>query len=159
MTEHTGCCGGGCHTGANDTLVMALERVLGETFSLYINTQACHWNVTGGNFQSLHTLFGNQYEALHTAIDDLAERIRALGSPAPKGGMALLKASHLPDGLGHGTDREMLKALIAAHEGLTHTLKAAIELADEQDDVGTEDMLIGRLQEHDKMVWMLKSSL
>lgn len=144
---------------ASKVMVDALAGVLGDTFQLFVNTQTCHWNVVGPNFVALHDLFGKQYEELHAAVDELAERIRSIGHPAPIGLGALKALSSQPDGLGKGTAEDMVASLIDAHEKLIAGLVKSIEVADEVDDDGTEDLLIGRLRAHQKMLWMLKSSL
>ncbi len=140
----------------DNSVVPALRKVLAETFALYFNTHSAHWNVVGSNFASLHALFDTQYNELHASIDDIAERIRALDALAPTSLKDLLDPSDLKDGVGK-TEDSMLKGLIAGHEALIKTLHEAIEVADEADDEGTEDLFIGRLRAHQKMVWMLKA--
>lgn len=137
----------------------ALRKVLADTFMLSVNTQAAHWNVVGPNFESLHELFGDQYEALNKSIDELAERLRALGELAPAGLVEMAAYATVKDGLGKGNASAMLKALISGHEAARKVLREGIEAADEADDDVTEDMLIGRLGEQEKMLWMLRSSL
>ena len=140
-------------------VAIALRKVLGDTFMLYINTQAAHWNITGPHFAALHGLLGEQYTALHGAVDELAERLRALGQAAPVGLVDLAAYASVKDGLGQGPAMAMLKALEQAHRTAIHILQEAIEAADEADDTVTEDLLIQRLAEHDKMAWMLASHL
>lgn len=144
---------------ANKALIDGLTGVLADTFVLFVNTQACHWNVAGPHFAALHELFGTQYEELHDAVDELAERLRALGHLAPVGVAALKGASSLKDGLGNGFAEEMIEALLAAHTQLIANLQLTIELADDVDDNATEDLLIGRLQAHQKTAWMLRALL
>lgn len=140
----------------DNSVVPALRKVLAETFALYFNTHSAHWNVVGPNFASLHTLFEGQYNELHASIDDIAERIRALDALAPATLADLVEPSGLKDGVGKSEDA-MLKGLITGHEALIKTLHEAIEIADEADDEGSEDMFIGRLRAHQKMLWMLKA--
>jgi starvation-inducible DNA-binding protein len=137
----------------------ALRKVLADTFMLAVNTQAAHWNVVGPNFESLHELFGDQYQELDKATDELAERLRALGELAPAGLVEMAAYASVKDGLGKGKAEAMLKALVSAHETATKVLREAIEAADEADDDVSEDMLIQRLGEQQKMLWMLRSSL
>lgn len=143
----------------NKALVDGLTGILADTFVLFVNTQACHWNVVGPNFAGLHELFGTQYEELHGAVDELAERLRALGHLAPVGVSALKGAASLEDGLGNGFPKEMIEGLLAAHNKLIVNLQVAIEIADDADDNATEDLLIGRLQAHQKAAWMLRALL
>lgn len=140
----------------DNSVLPALRKVLAETFALYFNTHASHWNIVGPNFHSLHELFDTQYNELHDSIDELAERIRALDATAPASLKDLLDPSDIKDGIGKNEDA-ILKNLIAGHEGVIKTLHEAIEVADEADDEGTEDLFIGRLRAHQKMLWMLKA--
>lgn len=143
----------------SNSVVPALNKVLAETFSLSVNTQACHWNVTGPHFAELHTLFEGQYTELNTALDEIAERLRALEAAAPSGVKDMLAESALKDGIGKGKAEGMLANLLAAHEGIIKTIEKAIEYADAADDEGTEDLLIGRLKAHQKTAWMLRAQL
>lgn len=140
----------------DNSVIPSLRKVLAETFALYFNTHSAHWNVVGSNFASLHALFEAQYNEIHDSIDELAERIRALDAMAPASLKDMLAPSDLKDGIGK-TEDSILKGLIAGHEALIATLHDAIEVADEADDEGTEDLFIGRLRAHQKMVWMLKA--
>lgn len=136
-----------------------LSGILGETFQLYTNTLACHWNVVGANFVSLHQLFGEQYEELAEAIDELAERLRAIDAPAPAGLAALKDLATGKDGAGAGKAEKMVASLLSAHEHLIERLSDAIITSGDLGDYATEDMLIGRLAAHQKQAWMLKSLL
>lgn len=137
-----------------------LRKVLADTYMLYLKTQNFHWNVEGREFFYLHDAFQEQYEELAEAIDELAERLRALGEYAP-GGMDIystlttIKDAPNPP----PTAYDMLVLLASDHTGIIETLQKAINVADDEDDNGTEDMLIARLQAHQKTLWMLKASL
>lgn len=134
--------------------IASLTAVLADTYALAVKTHAAHWNVTGGGFFQLHEAFGGQYEALFEAADELAERIRALGSPAPAGLAAIAKAAAVADI--DGTDgRELAKALRDDHRALAKACAKAARTAADEGDEGTADLLIGRGQEHDKTAWML----
>lgn len=146
-------------SNSNKAMTEALTGVLADTFVLFVNTQTCHWNVVGPHFAALHDLFGTQYEELHAAVDELAERLRALDAKAPVGVGALKDMSVVSDGLGKGNAMGMIAALAEGHEKAIKRLSAAIDLADDVDDVGTEDLLTGRLEAHQKTLWMLKSHL
>lgn len=136
-----------------------LRKVLADTFMLQVNTQAAHWNVTGPHFAALHELFGEQYESLLGAVDELAERLRALGEPAPVGLVDMAGYTSVKDGLAKGKAEVIIKGLHDGHLTAIKVLRGAIEAADDADDDVTEDMLIQRLGAHEKMVWMLRSLL
>lgn len=142
---------------SNDGTAEGLTIFLADTYLLMGKTQACHWNVTGPNFQGLHTLFETQYTELFKAVDVLAERIRALDSPAPMSIESMLaqatieEAARIPDAPG------MVSMLGEDHEALS---AAAATLAEEaEDDLATHDLLVARIAAHDKAAWMLRSHL
>lgn len=142
---------------SNDGAAEGLTAFLADTYLLMGKTQACHWNVTGPNFSGLHTLFEAQYTELFKAVDVLAERIRALGSPAPmtiEGMLAqasLKEPARIPDAAG------MVRMLGDDHAALS---SAAATLAEEaEDDLATHDLLVSRIAAHDKAAWMLRSHL
>jgi starvation-inducible DNA-binding protein len=135
-----------------------LTAVLADTYALGVKTHAAHWNLTGPHFASLHELFGSQYEALLDAADELAERIRALGDKAPRGiaslaKLATVQESKASDGL------ELAKALRDDHRALSKLCAKAVKTAQEAGDEATADLLIGRIEAHDKTAWMLDASL
>jgi starvation-inducible DNA-binding protein len=141
------------------TTIEALARLLGDTAALASKTQGYHWNVTGPHFSSLHALFEAQYDALAEATDEVAERIRALGRPAPTGLSALLKLSAIAEETGAPTWREMLERLAEGHEQAATSARAVIALAQERGDEASADLAIGRIHEHDKAAWMLRATL
>ncbi|WP_198374072.1 Dps family protein [Neoroseomonas rubea] len=142
---------------SNDGVVGGLTIFLSDTYLLMGKSQACHWNVTGPNFYSLHTLFEKQYNDLFAAVDVLAERLRALGSPAPmtvEGMLAnatLEEPPRIPDASG------MVRMLSEDHETLS--IAAATLAAKTEDDLATHDLLVARIAAHDKAAWMLRSHL
>ena len=135
-----------------------LSQILANTYALAVKTHAAHWNVTGAQFFSLHAAFGEQYEALFEAADELAERLRALGEKAPAGLRALAKASDLDD-IDSSDGLKLVQHLHGDHVALAKLLKAGIAAADKAGDEATADLLTGRLEEHDKTAWMLKATL
>jgi len=135
-----------------------LEKVLANTYALGLKTQNYHWNVVGENFKSLHELFGAQYEEIFDAIDELAERIRALGSKVEGTFENFSKIAKIKSGNKNFKSGEMLKDLIASHELLTDQLKKGVKIAQDEGDEATADMFIGRTQAHEKAIWMLVSS-
>ncbi|MCS6970712.1 MAG: DNA starvation/stationary phase protection protein [Planctomycetes bacterium] len=135
-------------------IIDALTAILADTYALAAKTHAAHWNVRGDGFFQLHTAFGEQYEALFEAADEIAERIRALGSPAPAGLRALAARTSVADIVGDD-GRELARALRDDHRALSRACLAAARAAQERGDEGTADLLIGRAEEHDKTAWML----
>lgn len=144
---------------ANSTpVVTALEQALADTYALALKTQAYHWNVEGPNFVGLHTLFEEQYTDAQVAADALAERIRALGAPAPGGLRAFLEATRITEPKQNMDAKAMVDDLAASNETIGETLKGGIAAADEAGDPVTADMLTARLTIHDKNAWMLRSA-
>jgi starvation-inducible DNA-binding protein len=139
----------------------SLKHVLADSYVLYVKTQNYHWNVKCGNFKSLHEMFGAFYEELAEAIDEIAERIRALGEYAPGSLQEFSALTSLKEAsAGGGTAaNDMLKNLIEDHDVVLKTIRAALDVAQKAGDDATADMLVSRIEAHDKNKWMLKSSL
>lgn len=137
----------------------ALDRVLADTYILYLKTQNFHWNVTGPSFPALHAMFEQQYRELAAAVDDLAERIRALGRWAPGSYREFARLGSLAEADGHPDATTMLRTLVADHESLAGVLRELITIAEEKADHATVDLLGARLNAHEKTAWMLRSSL
>ena len=138
----------------------SLNRFLADTYVLLGKTQACHWNATGPNFYGLHKLTEAQYSELFGAIDDIAERVRSLDVLAPSGLGAMLHLSSLeetPEGAISTSDA----ARMLAEENTTLAARASelAEEADEADDLATHDMLVKRIEVHEKAAWLLRSHL
>ncbi|MBC6439969.1 MAG: DNA starvation/stationary phase protection protein [Rhodospirillales bacterium] len=146
---------------ANSRRVVAgkLGTVLADTYLLMLKTQGYHWNVTGPRFHSLHAMFGEQYNALFLAADEIAERIRALGHKAPGTYAAFAKMSGLHEDQGLDEADDMLMELARDHTALAQSALAAKQAAQAVDDEVTADMMIGRMTEHDKTAWMLNASV
>lgn len=136
-------------------VIKALAGVLADTYALAVKTHGAHWNVTGTGFFQLHEAFGAQYLALFTSADDLAERIRALGEPAPAGIGALAKLASISDLGDEHEGRTLAKALRDDHRALSKSCEKARAIAEKASDEATVDMLIGRIEDHDKTAWML----
>lgn len=143
----------------SNSVISTLHTVLADTFVLYVNTHAAHWNVTGPQFAALHEMFGTQYEELHASIDELAERLRALQAHAPSGLAELASGSSIKDGAGQGDAMKMIKALLAGHEIVLKSIDAGLEAAEAAGDEGTLDLLTQRQQAHQKTAWMLRAHL
>ena len=138
----------------------ALSGMLADTYTLYLKTQNFHWNVTGPHFKHYHEMFGEQYEELADANDEIAERIRALGFRAPgsfKSFLALKGVDEAGDNLPDAG--EMIRQLTADHEYLSVRARKVLEAAQGVGDEVTGDMMIGRMTAHDKTAWMLRASL
>lgn len=142
----------------NHQTVVNLEQALANSYSLALKTQNYHWNIVGENFKSLHELFGAQYEEVSGAIDEIAERIRTLGSRVEGTFENFLKLSQIKSGNKNLSAKEMIKDLIAGHEIIVEAMKPAIKVAQDEGDEASADMFIGRVQAHEKAIWMLVSS-
>lgn len=139
-----------------------LSRFLADSYTLYLKTHNFHWNVTGPMFNSLHVMFETQYNEQWTALDEIAERIRALGFNAPGSYAEFVRLSSIPEepGLTDAADwREMVRQLVVGNEAVCRTARKVLDQADDVDDAPTEDLLTQRLQTHEKYAWMLRSLL
>ncbi|MCP9928220.1 Dps family protein [Cyanobium sp. CH-040] len=136
-----------------------LGRVLADSTVLYAKTHGFHWNVTGPMFNTLHLMFMEQYTELWNALDEIAERIRALGCPAPFGGSTYSGLSSIPETHGIPAALEMVRELVEGHEAVARTIRGVFGVADEAGDQPTADLLTQRLQIHEKTAWMLRSLL
>jgi starvation-inducible DNA-binding protein len=142
----------------NNKTVEALEVVLASSYSLMLKTQNYHWNVVGPNFKPLHELFQLQYEDLFLAVDEVAERIRALGSVAD-GSFENFSKKNLGKKIDNSLDaKAMVLDLIIDHQSLVKSFKEAIKIAQSDEDEVTVGILVNRTQIHEKAIWMLKVS-
>lgn len=142
----------------NHQTVFNLEQSLSDSYALALKTQNYHWNIVGENFKSLHELFGAQYEEISVAIDEIAERIRTLGSKVEGSFENFSKLTKIKSGNKNLSAKEMIKDLILGHELIVESMKSAIKTAQDEGDEASADMFIGRIQAHEKAVWMLTSS-
>ena len=136
-----------------------LGRVLADSTVLYAKTHGFHWNVTGRMFNTLHLMFMEQYTELWNALDEIAERIRALGHVAPFGGSTYNGLSSIPETEGVPAALAMVRELVEGHEAVARTIRGVFATADEAGDQPTADLLTQRLQIHEKTAWMLRSLL
>jgi starvation-inducible DNA-binding protein len=139
-----------------------LSHFLADSYTLYLKTHNFHWNVTGPMFNALHVMFEAQYTEQWTALDGIAERIRALGFNAPGSYAEFGRLSSIPEepGLGDSADwREMVHQLVVGNEAVCRTAREVLDVADDADDAPTEDLLTQRLHTHEKYAWMLRSLL
>jgi starvation-inducible DNA-binding protein len=136
-----------------------LSKVLADTYTLYLKTHNFHWNVTGPMFQTLHLMFETQYNELALAVDLVAERIRALGLPAPGTYSEFARLSSIPEESGVPAAQEMIKKLVQGHETVVRTARAMWNAPEKAQDQPTLDLLTQRMQVHEKTAWMLRSLL
>ena len=144
---------------AREEVAAGLSKLLADTYALYLKTHGYHWNVRGPNFASLHALFMQQYTEMWTAIDDAAERIRALGALAPQGYRAFANLSAIQDGDPERDANGMLRELVGDHEALIATGRAVLPASQAAGDEVTTSLLSDRLLAHEKHAWMLRASL
>jgi starvation-inducible DNA-binding protein len=142
-----------------DRLNQSLNQVLADSYALMALTHLAHWNVEGPGFFALHTAFQTQYEELFTAIDEIAERIRARGAYAIGGLSTFAQAAKMREFAAPLAQEAYVKALLAANEKLLADLAVARDLAGEINDPESQDLMIGRITLHQKTAWMLKSFL
>jgi starvation-inducible DNA-binding protein len=136
-----------------------LSRLLADTYTLYLKTHNFHWNVKGPMFQTLHLMFEAQYNELALAVDLIAERIRALGFPAPGTYSAYAKLSSIPETDGVPAADEMIRLLVQGQEAVVRTARGVFPIVDKAADEPTADLLTQRMQVHEKTAWMLRSLL
>jgi starvation-inducible DNA-binding protein len=136
-----------------------LARVLADSYGLYLKTHNFHWNVTGPMFQTLHTMFMDQYTEQWNALDPIAERIRALGHPAPGSYRQFARLSSIPEEEGVPKAEDMVRQLVAAQETVARTAREVFPVVERAGDQPSADLLTQRLQVHEKNAWMLRSLL
>ena len=136
-----------------------LSRLLADSYTLYLKTHNYHWNVTGPIFQTLHLMFETQYNELALAVDLIAERIRALGAPAPASYREFLALSSVPEDDDRPDATEMISRLVVGQETVARTARSVFPSVEKAHDEPTADLLTQRLQIHEKTAWMLRSLL
>ncbi len=147
----------GIDAGDAKKLSDGLSRSLAGTYVLYVKTQGFHWNVVGPLFYGLHKLTEEQYQGLAKAADEIAERIRALGHPAPASLSEFLKLSAVDEMTGRQSAEDMVASLIADHETVARTFRELVGIAEKANDVVTADLLTDRIHAHEEAAWMLRS--
>lgn len=135
----------------------ALAKVLSDAFVLYLKTHNFHWNVKGPQFIGLHQMFEEQYRDLWNALDDIAERIRALDQPAPGTTAKFKELAEIKENDRIPAATEMVRELIGDNEAIARTIRAALATAQDAGDEATAGLLADRLTYHEKQVWMMKS--
>jgi len=149
------------HTGISaadrKAVAQALSGILTDTYLLVIKSHVYHWNVVGPLFQPIHEMTEGHYENLFRACDELAERIRALGHPAPLTDKRVLADGNIAIDKTAPTAGKMVEELVADHEGLCRKMRECAEMAEKKGDFVTHDLLTGRLTYHEKAIWMLRA--
>ena len=140
-------------------IAQGLSRLLADTYTLYLKTHNYHWNVTGPMFTTLHTLFETQYTELAIAVDQIAERIRAVGAFAPGSYSAFARLSSVKEETGRPEAREMIRILVSDQEAIAESARRVIVAAEAVRDQASADLATRRLEVHEKNAWMLRSHL
>lgn len=150
------------HIGINDAdrkkIAEGLSHLLADTYTLYVQTQGYHWNVTGPQFHSLHEMFEEQYIQLREAADMIAERIRGIGGRAPGSFAEFLEMGTVKDNQQPKNAMAMVENLVDGHETIVRQVRPLVELAEKAGDVATADMVTERIREHEHVAWMLRAT-
>jgi starvation-inducible DNA-binding protein len=136
-----------------------LKRLLADSYTLYLQTHNFHWNVTGPRFHDLHVLFEEHYNELAVAVDDIAERVRALGAVAPGTYREFAQLSNIEETEGVPSADDMVAILTASHEQVVRTCREVLKLAQDADDESSLALISDRMRIHEKTAWMLRSML
>lgn len=136
-----------------------LSRLLADSYTLYLKTHSFHWNVTGPMFNTLHLMFETQYTEMALAVDLIAERIRALGYPAPGSYAQYAALTSIPEETGVPKADEMIRQLVEGHEAVVRTARSVFPAVEKAADEPSADLLTQRMQVHEKSAWMLRSLL
>ena len=140
-------------------IAAGLSRLLADSYTLYLKTHNYHWNVTGPQFNTLHLMFEQQYTELATAVDEIAERIRALGEPAPGSYKQFAKLTRIEEEDKVPDAETMLRRLVIGQETIVRTAREMFPVVDKAADEPTADLLTQRMQIHEKNAWMMRSML
>jgi starvation-inducible DNA-binding protein len=140
-------------------MVESLNQVLADSYALLGLTHLAHWNVEGANFFGLHKAFEEQYQELFEAVDEIAERVRAIGGYAVGGLHRLASMAGIEEFTPPLAQKDYVAALVTAHEKLLQDAIQARETAGQVNDLESQDLMIGRITHHEKTLWMLKSFL
>ncbi|MEX2628366.1 MAG: Dps family protein [Tistlia sp.] len=145
---------------AEDRKVIAegLSKVLADSYTLYLKTHNYHWNVTGPGFPQLHQLFEEQYTGLAAAVDEIAERIRILGFPAPGSYKQFAELKSIEEADGVPSAKQMVEQLAADNEAVARRARSVFPAAESAQDEATVDLLTQRMAAHEKAAWMLRST-
>ena len=148
----------GIEDAAREEIAGHLGNLLADSYTLYVKTQNFHWNVTGPMFRSLHLMFEEQYVEIRDAIDEIAERIRALGHIAPGSFAEFSELTTIPESPGTREAVEMVRSLAEGHETAARTARAVVAVSEKAGDVATADLATVRIDTHEKTAWMLRAT-
>jgi len=146
-------------TQTNPKVAEALAALLSDTYTTYLKTHGFHWNVTGPMFTTLHTLFEQQYSELALAVDEIAERIRAVGEMAPGSWEELSERASVKEARGRRSAEEMLVELATDQQTIADSARRVVEAAEAANDAASADLGVRRIDVHEKNAWMLRSHL
>ena len=149
----------GISTENRQRIADGLSRLLADSYTLYLKTHNYHWNVEGPLFNTLHLMFEGHYTELAAAVDEIAERIRALGVKAPGSYAAFANLTSIGEATGEESAEEMIRELVRGQEAVVRTAREAFKAADAANDEPSADLLTQRMQIHEKNAWMLRSML
>ena len=149
----------GIKNSDREKIVEGLSALLADSYTLYLMTHNFHWNVKGPQFNSLHLMFMGQYTEQWNALDLIAERIRALGYPAPGTYREFVKLASIKEVEGVPPATDMIRHLVSAQEATARTARKLFPIVDAANDQPTADLLTQRLEVHEKIAWMLRSLL
>ena len=149
----------GIASADREQIATGLSELLADSYTLYLKTHNYHWNVEGPLFNTLHLMFEAQYTELAIAVDELAERIRALGIKAPGSYSDFAKLTSVEEAKGDESAEEMIRQLALGQEAVVRTARAVFPVADAANDEPTADLLTQRMHIHEKNAWMLRSML
>ncbi len=149
----------GFRTESRSNVAGALSKVMADAYAHYLMTHGYHWNVRGPTFQSLHSLFEKQYQEQWAALDEIAERIRALGELAPQGYSTFANLTAIKDGDPSQNSNAMISDLIRDNDTILATIRDAFSVAENAADEATLDLLNARTAAHEKNTWMLRATL
>ena len=148
----------GITENARESVAEALNKTLADTYTLYMKTHAYHWNVTGPQFHTLHVMFEEQYNEMWAALDEIAERVRALGVFAPTSGKQFSDLTALDNAdASPPPAATMVERLLSDHQTLIKRARDGLSIAEEAGDAASADLLTVRIQIHEKTAWMLRS--
>ena len=142
-----------------EAIAAGLSRLLADTYTLYLKTHNFHWNVTGPMFNTLHLMFEQQYTELAAAVDEIAERIRALGVIAPGSYAQFAELTSIREETGSPSAEEMIAQLVKDQETVVRTARSVFPAAEAASDEPSADLLTQRMQIHEKTAWMLRSMI
>ena len=143
----------------NKEVVDALSRLLADSYTTYLKTHNYHWNVTGPMFQTLHNLFETEYTELALAVDEIAERIRAIGSRAPGSYTEFTELAAVKEDTSSPPAKQMIQNLAQDQETIVAGAKRVVEAAEKSGDQASADLGVRRIDVHQKNAWMLRSHL